>query len=295
MIKAFLEYLELEKNYSLHTCDAYRRDLEQFKTFLEGQQPCVDLLLVDYANVRSWIADLTQSISNRSINRKLASLKAFYSYLQRIGERSTNPLSSHRSLKTEHKIALPLSENEMEDLLANMQFEDTFEGRRDQLLIELLYGTGIRRKELIDLRLSDVDFAAGVLRVKGKRNKERILPLLPELSNLVQTYVSDLPAKLSLSPNSPLLVTSKGKSLYPTFVYRVINKYIQRVSSKVKKSPHILRHTFATHLLNRGADLNSVKELLGHASLASTQVYTHSSIEDLKKVHLATHPRSKED
>ena len=293
-ISKFLEYLELEKNYSFHTCEAYRRDLEQFQSFLR-EKGHDTLTRVEYGQIRSWITELSGSVSNRSINRKLASLKAFYVYLQRIGERGSNPLSAHRSLKTESKIALPLSETEMQELLEAMRFEDSFEGRRDQLLIELLYGTGMRRRELMDLQQGDVDFSSSVLKVTGKRNKQRFIPLLPELSDLIRQYLSALPPHFPKSSESPLLMTSKGRTLYPTFVYRVINKYLQEVSTKVKKSPHILRHTFATHLLNRGADLNSVKELLGHTSLASTQVYTHSSIEDLKKVHLAAHPRSKED
>ena len=293
-ISKFLEYLEFEKNYSFHTREAYRRDLEQFQSFLE-QKGQTSLVQCEYPYVRAWIAELSGSISNRSINRKLASLKAFYAYLEQIGERGANPLLAQKSLKTETRIALPLSESEMQELLGVIRFEDSFEGQRDQLIIELLYGTGIRRKELIDLRQGDVDFSASVLKVTGKRNKQRVIPLLPELLSLIQNYLTSMPPHFPKSFESPLLITSKGRSLYPTFVYRVINKYLDKVSSKVKKSPHILRHTFATHLLNRGADLNSVKELLGHASLASTQVYTHSSIEDLKKVHLAAHPRSKED
>jgi integrase/recombinase XerC len=173
-----------------------------------------------------------------------------------------------------------------------MRFEDTVPGRRDQLMIELLYSTGMRRKELIGLRLADWDRSKRILRIQGKGNKERFLPVLPEIQEMLKAYLEDMPLEADRSPQAPLLRTDKGKPLYPTFVYRTINKYLQEVSTKVKKSPHILRHTFATHLLNRGADLNSVKELLGHASLASTQVYTHSSIEELKKVHQAAHPRS---
>lgn len=291
-IKSFLEYLQYEKNYSEHTRRAYGRDIAQFESFLQQEHPQVDLVHSTYSSIRHWIAHLAATHTNRSINRKLSSLKTFYGYLERVGQRKGNPLGAHRSLKVQSDFALPLSEKEMEEFLDAMRFEDTVPGRRDQLMIELLYSTGMRRKELIGLRLADWDRSKRILRIQGKGNKERFLPVLPEIQEMLKAYLEDMPLEADRSPQAPLLRTDKGKPLYPTFVYRTINKYLQEVSTKVKKSPHILRHTFATHLLNRGADLNSVKELLGHASLASTQVYTHSSIEELKKVHQAAHPRS---
>jgi integrase/recombinase XerC len=293
-LNTFIEYLELEKKYSQHTCQAYQRDLSQFATFLESH---VQQVLNDgeYSSIRAWIAVLSQEMSNRSINRKLSSLKAYYNYLQRVGLREDNPMASHRSLKTNMEFALPLSEQETELLLDEFRFADSYAGWRDRFLIELLYGTGMRRAELIGLTQGDLDLSKRIVLVRGKGNKERILPLLPDLTEVAKAYFRHLPKELPRGKDAPLFYTSSGKPLYPAFVYRTINKYLQEVSTKVKKSPHILRHTFATHLLNRGADLNSVKELLGHASLASTQVYTHSSIEELKKVHQAAHPRSKED
>lgn len=293
-LNSFIEYLELEKKYSQHTCQAYQRDLYQFASFLESNsQP--PLHRGEYSSIRAWIAALSHELTNRSINRKLASLKAYYTYLQRIGQREDNPMASHRSLKTNLEFALPLSEQEAEHLLDAMRFADTYEGWRDRLLIELLYGTGMRRAELIGLTQGDLDLSKNRVLVRGKGNKERLLPLLPELIEVAKAYFRHMPEQLPRANEAPLFYTARGKRLYPAFVYRTINNYLQEVSTKVKKSPHILRHTFATHLLNRGADLNSVKELLGHASLASTQVYTHSSIEELKKVHKASHPRSKKD
>jgi len=293
-LNSFIEYLQLEKKYSQHTCEAYQRDLGQFQSFLESQTS-KPLHQGEYSHIRAWIAALSQEMGNRSINRKLSSLKAYYNYLQRIGQRQDNPMASHRSLKTNLEFALPLSEQETDQLLDELRFDDSYEGWRDRFLIELLYGTGMRRAELIGLNQGDLDLSKRLVLVRGKGNKERLLPLLPELVQVAQEYFRHFPEQFPRTKEAPLFYTTSGKRLYPAFVYRTINKYLQEVSTKVKKSPHILRHTFATHLLNRGADLNSVKELLGHASLASTQVYTHSSIEELKKVHQAAHPRSKED
>ena len=199
----------------------------------------------------------------------------------------------HRALKTEKKIEVPFSEKEMESVLSEIPFEDDFEGERDKLIIELLYATGMRRTELVNLKIQDLDLAGHQLKVLGKRNKERIIPLLHSTVRQINTYLDKRSELQSRSDSSYLLLTKDGLKIYETLVYRTINKYFSLVSPKVKKSPHILRHTFATHLLNRGADLNSVKELLGHSSLASTQVYTHNSIAELKKVHRKAHPRNK--
>jgi integrase/recombinase XerC len=293
-LESFVSYLSLEKNYSIHTVKAYQKDIEAFSSFcLEGYE-LEEIDDVEYPIVRAWIVCLVESaISNRTINRKVASLKAFYRFLQRIERISANPLSKHKALKTSKKIEVPFSEVEMENVLNQITFEDDFEGCRDKLIIELLYTTGIRRAELINLKLSDIDFSRNTILVLGKRNKERIVPLLPSTKAMFLEYFDKRIHLEQLFDKRFVFLSKSGVKIYETLVYRVINKYLSEVSTKVKKSPHILRHTFATHLLNKGADLNSVKELLGHSSLASTQVYTHNSIAELKKVHLAAHPRSK--
>ncbi|WP_420601233.1 tyrosine-type recombinase/integrase [Flagellimonas sp.] len=294
-LSTFISYLRLEKNYSVHTVNAYEKDIVSFSEFCRDGYNMDSIDDMEYSIVRSWIVLLVNDgISNRTINRKISSLKAYYRFLQKIGQISASPLAKHKALKTNKKVEVPFSEMEMEKILLEIPFNNDFEGVRDKLIIELLYTTGVRRAELVNLRLKDVYSSNNTLKVLGKRNKERILPLLPSTKSLLETYVL-LRSKLEkLQDAEYLFLTKGGLKIYETLVYRIINKYFSLVSPKVKKSPHILRHTFATHLLNRGADLNSVKELLGHSSLASTQVYTHNSIAELKKVHLKAHPRNKE-
>ncbi len=293
-LSSFLSYLSLEKNYSGHTVLAYRKDIESFGAYCTSEYELESIANVDYGIIRSWIVNLVNSgITNRSINRKVASLKAYYKFLLRTEQIKVNPLSKHKALKTGKKVEVPFSEKEMRDLFTQIPFESDFEGVRDRLLIELLYTTGIRRAELIHLKMTDVDFEAKTIKVLGKRNKERFVPLLGTTTALFKEYFKEREQLVSISDEPLVFLTKTGKKIYETLVYRIINGYFSKVSSKVKKSPHILRHTFATHLLNKGADLNSVKELLGHSSLASTQVYTHNSIAELKKVHASSHPRGK--
>ncbi len=292
-LTAFISYLELEKNYSRHTINAYETDVNTFAEFCSVQYDVRSIDNVDYNLVRNWIVSLVdKGISNRSINRKISSLRAYYKFLQKINQITETPLAKHKALKTNKKIEVPFSEKEMEEILSEIPFENNFEGRRDKLIIELLYATGIRRAELVNLKLVDLNSASGTIKVLGKRNKERILPLLSSTDSILQEYL-ELRQKLEVIKDfTYLFLTKSGFKIYETLVYRTINKYFSLVSTKVKKSPHIVRHTFATHMLNRGADLNSVKELLGHSSLASTQVYTHNSIAELKKVHQRAHPRN---
>ncbi len=295
-IAAFTSYLLLEKNYSPHTVKAYEADLQVFSAFCRQEYELAAIEDVAYGIIRSWIIRLAEEgLSNRSINRKIASLKAYYKFLQKIGELQVNPLAKHRALQTETKVEIPFSDEEMdlERLWAVMPDASDFEGIRDRLIVEFLYATGMRRAELIGLRLQDLDIASGTVKVLGKRNKERVVPLAAVNSELLDSYLAARSALLEGRREEHFFLTSAGNKVYESLVYRIINRYFSKVSSKLKKSPHILRHTFATHLLNRGADLNSVKELLGHSSLASTQVYTHNSIAELKKVHSASHPRSK--
>ncbi|NAY92549.1 tyrosine-type recombinase/integrase [Muricauda sp. JGD-17] len=294
-LSAFISYLKFEKNYSKHTLSAYERDIKEFSDFCKTQFDMQSIDDMDYGIIRSWIVALVDTkMTNRTVNRKISSLRSYYRFLQKIGQIKVSPLIKHRALKTKKRIEVPFSEMEMERVLSEIPFEDDFEGIRDKLIIELLYATGIRRTELVNIKLGDVDTANNTLKVLGKRNKERIIPLLPSTNVKLQDYLKHRGQLRETVDFEFLFLTKEGLKIYETLVYRTINKYFSLVSPKVKKSPHVLRHTFATHLLNRGADLNSVKELLGHSSLASTQVYTHNSIAELKKVHLKAHPRNKE-
>lgn len=294
-VSSFTTYLALEKNYSPHTVRAYERDLKEFSSFCQEEYGITSIDPVEYGIIRNWIVRLVDSgLNNRSVNRKIASLKAYYKFLLRIEKIKRSPLAKHKSLKTAKKVEVPFSEAEMEQMLQEVPFEESFEGIRDKLIIELLYTTGIRRSELINLRMGDIDLNEKVIKVLGKRNKERIIPLLQSTLGMFERYFIVRETLDNPKEDSFVFLSGAGHKIYETLVYRIINGYFSKVSSKVKKSPHILRHTFATHLLNKGADLNSVKELLGHSSLASTQVYTHNSIAELKKVHSSAHPRSRD-
>lgn len=291
MIDNFLEYLFSEKKYSKHTITAYKNDLISFRDFLEVEYQQEDLSEINYPQVRSWIVNLVnQGISNRTINRKITSLKSFYKFLQKIDEIKINPLTKHKSLKVEKKVLVPFSKKEVNEVLNNISNDDDFLSLRNKLIVELFYSTGIRRIELIQIKESDINKYENAIKIYGKRNKERFVPILNSVKSTLEKY---LKKKQIIFPKEPFLfVTEKGNKIYETLVYRVINSYFSEVSLKVKKSPHVLRHSFATHLLNEGADLNSIKELLGHSSLASTQVYTHNSLDALKKVYNQAHPRS---
>lgn len=293
-VPAFLEYISLEKNYSAHTIGAYKRDLQFFADFCRSEYDIEDIREAAYPLIRSWIVKLVDDgLSNRTVNRKTASLNAYYRFLVRIKDIELNPLARHKSLKTPKKVEVPFSEEEMEEVLKAISYKDDFEGFRDKCIIELFYATGMRRSELISLKVDDIDFSANTIKVLGKRNKERLLPLLPHLKHLIKAYLEKRKEVATTASGDILILVKNGNKIYETLVYRVINSYFSKVSFKVKKSPHILRHTFATHVLNKGADLNSVKELLGHSSLASTQVYTHNSIAQLKKVYGQAHPRNR--
>ncbi|MCB0452972.1 MAG: tyrosine-type recombinase/integrase [Aequorivita sp.] len=290
---AFTDYLQLEKKYSAHTVTAYLKDLEDFQKFASEEYKYSEIVNVNYSIVRSWIISLVDSgVSNRSVNRKISSLKTYYKFLLKTSQIEINPLAKHRALKTSKKIQVPFSEMEIENVMELLQTENTFEGLRDRLIVELFYSTGIRRAELINVKLNDVSFAQKTIKVLGKRNKERIIPLLPAVLNTINEYLPFREQLENIKDSAHLFLTKKGVKVYETLVYRIINSYFSKTSEKVKKSPHILRHSFATHLLNEGADINAVKELLGHSSLASTQVYTQNSIAKLKEVYRNSHPRN---
>ena len=292
-LNAFQDYLQHEKKYSIHTVTAYVNDLLFFQEFLKVNFDNDSLDVVNYSMIRSWIVALVDGgISNNSVNRKIASLKSFYKFLLKTKQIESSPLLKHKSLKTPKKIQIPFSEKELDNVLNHIHYPDGFEGIRDKLVIDLFYTTGIRRTELIHLKIQNVDLSANTLKVLGKRNKERLLPILPIIRNQIKSYLTERATIEAIKDSEYFFLLLKGVKFNDSFVYRLINYYFSNVSEKVKKSPHILRHTFATHMLNNGADLNSVKELLGHSSLASTQVYTHSSLSELKKAYGNAHPRS---
>ena len=292
-LKYFNDYLQLEKKYSVHTITAYVNDVTTFQGFIEVNFETQNLEEVNYSLIRSWIVSMVDNnISNSSVNRKIQSLKAFYKFLLKTKQIEINPLLKHKALKTPKILQIPFSEKELDQVLNNLKFPDGFDGFRDQLIIDLFYTTGIRRSELINLKIFNVSLLTNTMKILGKRNKERILPILPIISQKIQQYLSERSQIEHITDNDYFFLLSNGHKLNDSFVYRLINHYFSNVSEKVKKSPHILRHTFATHLLNNGADLNSVKELLGHSSLASTQIYTHNSLAELKKVYNNAHPRN---
>ncbi|WP_297805082.1 tyrosine-type recombinase/integrase [uncultured Polaribacter sp.] len=297
MVDAFLEYLDLEKKYSVHTITAYKNDLRSFRQFLVTEYDQENLIEVHYSQIRNWIVSLVNlKVSNRTVNRKVSALKSFFTFLQKTKQIDYNPLSKHKSLKIEKRIQVPFSFKEINTVLNHMDKDenDDFESIRNRLIVELFYSTGMRRSELINIKQRDVSFSDKTIKILGKRNKERFVPLLGSVIQTLKRYL-DLKKEFEIGLEE-LFITEKGNKVYETLVYRIINYYFSQVSSKEKRSPHILRHSFATHLLNEGADLNSVKDLLGHSSLASTQVYTQNSLDVLKKVYNKTHPRgSKKD
>lgn len=289
----FLEYLEFEKKYSEHTITAYRKDLLSFSEFIAAEYDSNDLTGVNYSQVRSWIVNLVESgLSNNSVNRKVSSLKSYYKFLQKTKQLEVSPLAKHKSMKVSKKLQIPFSEDEVGEALGSLSAEG-FEEVRNKLMVEIFYSTGIRRSELINIKLSNVDIYGKSLKVLGKGNKERYIPLLSSVVDTLKAYLAERKEVENSISGGYLFLTSKGVKMYDSLVYRTINNYFRGISSKLKKSPHILRHSFATHLLNQGAHLNAVKELLGHSSLAATQVYTHNSMAELNRVYKNAHPRNR--
>lgn len=294
-LNAFKDYLLLEKKYSLHTVTAYVKDLESLQQFVYTLDKNIKLESLEYSFIRQWLVNLVnKGTTNRTINRKVSSVNAFYKYLQKLNVITSNPLSKHKALKVEKKVIIPFSEIELQTVIQSLSQPQDFETSRDLLLIELFYSTGIRRIEMVNIKTGDIDFKNKTLKVLGKRNKERYIPLLDKVLQTLTIYLDFRNKIKNASYTDYLFITNKGLKIYEMLVYRIINKYFSEASSKHKCSPHVLRHSFATHLLNEGADLNAVKELLGHSSLAATQVYTHSSIAELKKVYQSSHPRNRD-
>jgi len=297
----FVAFIRFEKRFSLHTVTAYRNDLDQFCTYILNQYGITAIREVNHAMVRSWLVYLMEKgLSARSVNRKLTTLKSFYRFLLREGLIEQNPMRKIISPKTAKRLPVFVEKEKMDLLLDEIDFGTGFSALRDHLILEMLYDTGMRLAEMVQLKETDIDFRRSTIKVTGKRNKERLIPFSFKFAGMLKMYlqqrlefiegiIQDHPL---FSPPVNLFLTDSGKPVYPKFIYRVVIKYLSLVTTLAKKSPHVLRHTFATHLLNNGAELNAVKELLGHANLSATQVYTHNTIEKLKKVYQQAHPKA---
>jgi len=294
LIERFIKYLQHEKRYSTHTVRAYHKDLNQFFDHM-GVDKHKGIAELDAPEkiIRAWVILLMEKeITEKTINRKLSALKTYFRFLQRMNKIDKSPLAKVFTLKTSQRLPAFVDEKQMSLLENENLFQGDFFGKRDRLIIELLYQTGIRVSELISIEDDNVDLHNKQLLIHGKRDKERIVPLNDQLISLIDNYINDRTSHFKTYPGSYLIVTNKGKKLYSKAVYRIVRKYLSMVTTIQQKSPHVLRHSFATHMLNDGADLNAIKELLGHANLSATQVYTHSTFEKLKKVYKQAHPRT---
>ena len=286
----FYDYLSKEKNYSSNTVIAYKKDVETFQEFCRVKFELNNLLKVTYPIIREWIIDLSEKeLSPLTINRKISSLSKYYDFLIKINDLKSSPLKNHKRLKVQKKLIIPFSEDEV--LKVVDVFSKNFEGKRNLLIVDMLYSTGVRRDELINIKLNDVLLDENLVKVLGKRNKERLVPLVLNLKSRINDYLKFRNEIKSCSSN--FFITTKGKKIGPSLVYRVVKNYFSKVSTKVKTSPHVLRHSFATHMLNNGADINSIKEIMGHSSLASTQIYTKIKLPKIINDYKKNHPRER--
>ena len=293
-ITVFLKYLELEKRFSAHTIKAYQSDLLQFFAYLEETYSLTSILEVRHFHIRAWVVELMQNkITPRSINRKLSTLKTYFKFLKRRKEIQENPMLKVIAPKVGKRLPVVVKEIEMENLFEQINFGEGYAAVRDEMVMEMLYSTGMRRSELINLTPNDLDFFNDQVKVLGKGNKERLIPFARRLADRLKNYLEIRNDEFELGATDSLFLTGKGKKMYPKLVYNLVKKYLSQITTVEQRSPHVLRHSFATHLSNNGADLNAIKELLGHSSLAATQVYTHNSIEKLKRVYQQAHPKAK--
>ena len=290
----FLEYLQYEKRTSVHTIEAYKSDLMQFSQYVSDHFGGTPLLSCKPVVIRTWLLELVESgVTARSVNRKMSALRAFFRYHLRTGSLTHNPMVAITAPKIAKRLPQFVEEADMKLIFSEELFEDTFEGWRDRFIIELFYVTGMRLSELTNIRRDDMDLYSCQVRVLGKRNKERVIPFSVRVKSVAEKYFQFFDKKYpDIEKNSFIFVASNGNKIYPKAVYRIVRKYLDMVTTIDKRSPHVLRHTFATHLLNHGADINAIKEILGHSSLAATQVYTHNSVEKLKKIYNQAHPRA---
>ncbi len=292
-VQSFLEYLTFQKRYSPHTVEAYKNDLSSFFEFIYTEYG--DLPLEEFSSsfVRSWLAHLKgEGMESKSINRKISALKSFFKFQLRAGGVLVSPMTAIISPKNKKRLPQYVDEKGISVLFNHVEFPDSWQGKTERLILELFYHTGIRQAELVGLKESQIDKSNSQIKVLGKGNKERVIPVSRELMNLIEGYTSGKRAKAENLNNQYVLVNKNGKKLYPKFVYNIVKKYLSLVTTIEKRSPHVMRHTFATHLMNNGADINAVKELLGHSSLAATQIYTHNTIEKLKDIHKKAHPKA---
>ncbi|MEO7292312.1 MAG: tyrosine-type recombinase/integrase [Ginsengibacter sp.] len=289
----FLDYLKFQKRCSQHTIISYQNDLTDFFDFIEANYGNLSLIEISTTLIRTWLANLKQDkIASKSINRKISTLKSFFKYQLRKETVSVSPMYNIVSLKVSKRLPSFIEEKDMDTLFKHVEFPDTWEGKTDRLLLQILYQTGMRLSELINLKESQIDKGYSNLKVLGKRNKERIIPIDNLLLYLILEYIKSKRDTIEIFDTEYLLINKKGKKLQPKYIYNKVKLYLGYVTTNERKSPHILRHSFATHLTNNGADINAVKELLGHSSLAATQIYTHNSIEKLKDIHKKAHPKS---
>ncbi len=292
-IRSFIQYLQFEKRYSKHTVIAYENDLEQFSSFLLTTYEITDLSQVRHTQIRSWLVSLMEAgTGSRSINRKISSLKTYFKFLIRNGALVKNPMQKVLSPKVARRLPVFVEEKNIRQFLDHFDFGDTMEGIRNHLMVELFYSTGMRLSELVNLKDDSINFYQQTIKVLGKGNKERVIPFHTEVMVLIKEYLAVRDKQFPERSHPFLLITDSGEKIYNRLVYRVINSYMQIFTTVEKKSPHVLRHTFATHLLNHGAEINAIKELLGHANLSATQVYTHNTIEKLKNIYKQAHPKA---
>ncbi|MBE9480083.1 MAG: tyrosine recombinase XerC [Bacteroidetes bacterium] len=293
-IERYIQYIQYEKRYSKHTVIAYKKDLDQFFSFISEQYETTDIKNINYSIVRSWLVNLMEnSISTRTINRKLSTLKSFFKFLIREGEISENPMHKIIPPKSSKRLPAFIEQEKINFLFDEINFGEGFNAIRDKTILELFYATGMRLSELVNLKETDFNFSYNTVKILGKRNKERIIPFSNKLKVLLNEYLTEKNKKFNLEESGKFLfVTEKGKKTYNKLIYRIVKSYLSKITTLNKRSPHVLRHTFATHMLNNGADLNTIKELLGHSNLSATQIYTHNTIDKLKSIYKQAHPRA---